>query len=349
MKKILDVKNLEVSFDTYAGEVQSVRGVSFDLYEGETIAIVGESGCGKSVTAKSIMRLNPEPPARFKNGEIIFDGEDIIKKTEKEMTNIRGKKISMIFQDPMTSLNPTMTVGKQILEGLRKHQNVSAEEGKKRAIEMLKLVQIPNPEKRVNEYPHEFSGGMRQRAMIAIALVCNPKLLIADEPTTALDVTIQAQIIDVMKDLQKKISTSIIMITHDLGVVADIAERIVVMYGGKIVERGSTNDIFYNPRHAYTWGLLKSVPRMDIDKKQERLASIEGTPPDLFAPPKGCPFADRCEYAMKICREKMPPMFPISEGHEAACWLNHEFAPKVESPLKKWQSGSVKEEGGTRN
>lgn len=349
MKKILDVKDLKVSFDTYAGEVQSVRGVSFDLYEGETIAIVGESGCGKSVTAKSIMRLNPEPPARFKDGEIIFDGEDIIKKSEKEMTNIRGKKISMIFQDPMTSLNPTMTVGKQILEGLKRHQNISDEEAKKKAIEMLKLVQIPNPEKRVNEYPHQFSGGMRQRAMIAVALVCNPKLLIADEPTTALDVTIQAQILDVMKDLQKKINTSIIMITHDLGVVADIAERIIVMYGGVIVERGKVNDIFYKSRHPYTWGLLKSVPRLDIDKSEERLASIEGTPPDLFAPPKGCPFADRCEYAMKICREKMSPFFKIGEGHESACWLNHEDAPKVESPIAKREKDLTTEKGGARN
>jgi oligopeptide transport system ATP-binding protein len=345
-KKILDVKNLQVSFKTYAGEVQSVRGVSFDLYEGETIAIVGESGCGKSVTSKTIMRLNPEPPAMIKGGEIIFDGEDIVKKSEKEMTKIRGKKISMIFQDPMTSLNPTMTVGKQIMEGLKKHQNVSDEEAKKRAIEMLKLVQIPNPEKRFEEYPHQFSGGMRQRAMIAVALVCNPKLLIADEPTTALDVTIQAQILDVMKDLQKKINTSIIMITHDLGVVADIAQRIMVMYGGKIVEKGNVDDIFYKSRHPYTWGLLNSVPRLDIDKKQERLSSIEGTPPDLFAPPKGCPFADRCEYAMKICREQMPPMFNIGEGHESACWLNHPYAPKVESPIINSNKNKTKEEGG---
>jgi oligopeptide transport system ATP-binding protein len=331
-KKLLEIKDLSISFDTYAGEIQAVRGVSFYLYEGETIAIVGESGCGKSVTAKSILRLNPEPPARFKNGEILFNGEDITKKSEREMRDIRGSKISIIFQDPMTSLNPTMTIGKQIIEGLKKHKKLSNEAAKEVAINMLKLVQIPNPEQRFKEYPHQFSGGMRQRAMIAIALVCNPQLLIADEPTTALDVTIQAQIIELMLDLQNKINTSIIMITHDLGVVAHIAQRVIVMYGGKIVEYGSSDDIFYNAKHPYSWGLLNSVPRLDIVKKENRLESIEGTPPDLFAPPSGCPFADRCEYSMKICRAKMPPNFEISEGHAAACWRNHPEAPKVLRP-----------------
>lgn len=328
-RKLLEIKDLSVSFDTYAGEIQAVRGVSFDLYEGETIAIVGESGCGKSVTAKSIVRLNPEPPARFKSGAILFNGDDITKKTDKEMRDIRGNKISIIFQDPMTSLNPTMTIGKQIMEGLKKHKHLDNKSAKQVAINMLKLVQIPNPEQRFNEYPHQFSGGMRQRAMIAIALVCNPELLIADEPTTALDVTIQAQIIELMLDLQNKINTSIILITHDLGVVAHIAQRVIVMYGGKIVEYGSSDDVFYNSKHPYTLGLLKSVPRLDIVKGNNRLESIEGTPPDLFAPPKGCPFADRCEYSMKICRDKMPPNFNISQGHSSACWLNHKDAPKL--------------------
>ncbi len=331
--KILEVENLQVSFDTYAGEVQAVRGISFHLFEGETLAIVGESGCGKSVTAKSIMRLNPEPPARFKSGKILFDGEDIISMSEREIREVRGKKIGMIFQDPMTSLNPTMTIGNQILEGLKSHKsNITNDEAHKVALDMLKLVQIPNAEERIKDFPHQFSGGMRQRAMIAIALVCKPKLLIADEPTTALDVTIQAQILELLKDLQEKTNTSIIMITHDLGVVANVSQRVAVMYGGKIIEYAETNELYYNPKHPYTWGLLSSVPRVDLVKTQNKLTSIEGTPPDLFAPPAGCPFADRCEYSMKICREKMPPDFIIVEGHGAACWLNHPDAPKVEPP-----------------
>lgn len=331
-KKLLDIKNLQVSFDTYAGEVKAVRGVSFHVNKGETLAIVGESGCGKSVTAQTIMHLIPMPPGRIKQGSIMFEGKDLAKFTERQMQSMRGQEISMIFQDPMTSLNPTMKVGKQIMEGLIKHQKMSKNEAKNRAVEMLRLVGMPNPEKRVDQYPHEFSGGMRQRAMIAIALACNPKLLIADEPTTALDVTIQAQIIELMMELQKKLDTAIIMITHDLGVVAKISDRVAVMYAGKIVESGTSDEIFHNPQHPYTWGLLKSVPRLDIGEK-ERLIPIDGTPPDLFAPPKGCSFADRCDYAMPICKQQNPDRYDLSKTHYVSCWLKHEMAPKIKNPV----------------
>ncbi|WP_099354201.1 ABC transporter ATP-binding protein [Fredinandcohnia onubensis] len=331
MEKLLEVKDLEVSFQTYAGEVKAVRGVNFDLYKGETLAIVGESGSGKSVTSQTIMKLIPMPPGKIGNGQILFDGEDLVPKTNKEMEKIRGKDIGMIFQDPMTSLNPTMKVGMQIMEVLIKHQNMSKGNAKDRAIELLRLVGIPSPEKRVNQYPHEFSGGMRQRAMIAIALASNPKLLIADEPTTALDVTIQAQILELMKDLQKKMETSIIFITHDLGVVANVADRVAVMYAGKIVETGTVDEIFYNPKHPYTWGLLSSMPSLDSDEKTELMA-IPGSPPDLTNPPKGDAFAPRNRYAMKIDFEKEPPMFKVSETHYAATWLLHPDAPKVEPP-----------------
>ncbi|AAM23884.1 MAG: ABC-type dipeptide/oligopeptide/nickel transport system ATPase component [Caldanaerobacter subterraneus] len=330
---LLEVKNLEYSFDTYAGEVKAVRGVSFEVYKGETLAIVGESGCGKSVTMHAIMKLNPEPPGRLKGGKIIFDGKDITNYTDKQMQAIRGPEIGMIFQDPMTSLNPTMTVGRQIAEVILKHEDVTKAEAMRRAKEMLDIVGIPNADKRIHQYPHEFSGGMRQRAMIAIALALKPKLLIADEPTTALDVTIQAQILDLMKDLQKQFGTSIIMITHNLGVVADIADRVVVMYAGKIVERGTVEEIFYHPQHPYTWGLLRSVPRLDA-KKKEKLVPIIGTPPDLFAPPPGCPFAARCDYAMKICYEAPPEVTVESETHDVACWLKHPYAPKVANPVE---------------
>lgn len=331
-EKILEVKDLHVSFDTYAGEVKAVRGVSFYLNKAEAIAIVGESGCGKSVTAQSIMKLIPMPPGRIKSGNIIFNGVDITNFSDKKMEAIRGSEIGMIFQDPMTSLNPTMMVGKQIAEGLIKHQHLSKKEAMTKAVEMLKLVGIPNPDKRAGQYPHEFSGGMRQRAMIAIALACNPKLLIADEPTTALDVTIQAQILDLMKELKSKLDTSIILITHDLGVVADMAERIIVMYAGEVVESGSVYDIFYNPQHPYTWGLLKSVPRLDAENK-EQLIPITGTPPDLFAPPKGCAFAARCKYSMEVCYETPPCNMEYNKDHFAACWLAHPDAPKVERPI----------------
>jgi len=331
-EKILEVKDLHVSFHTYAGDVKAVRGVTFQLNRGESIAIVGESGSGKSVTSQTIMRLIPEPPGEIVNGEILFNGKDLTKLNNKEMQNIRGSEIGMIFQDPMTSLNPTMTIGKQISEGLVRHQGLSKEQARNKAIEMLNLVGIPNPEDRIAQYPHQFSGGMRQRVMIAMALASNPKLLIADEPTTALDVTIQAQIIDLMKDLQNKMNTSIIMITHDLGVVADIAQRVIVMYGGTVVESGSLDDIFYNPQHPYTWGLLRSVPRINANK-QEKLVPILGTPPDLLDPPKGCPFAPRCDYAMKVC-EMMPEATTVNDGHEVKCWLQHEMAPKVEKPVE---------------
>lgn len=331
MEKILEVKDLSVSFQTYGGEVQAVRNVNFDLYKGETLAIVGESGSGKSVTTQTIMKLIPMPPGKIKNGQILFEGKDIVPLSDKQMEKVRGKEISMIFQDPMTSLNPTMKIGRQIMEGLIKHQNMSTSSAKERAIEMLRLVGIPMPERRVNQYPHEFSGGMRQRAMIAIALAANPKLLIADEPTTALDVTIQAQILELMKDLQSKMNTSIIFITHDLGVVANVADRVAVMYGGQIVETGTVDEIFYDPRHPYTWGLLASMPSLENDDKSE-LAAIPGTPPDLTNPPKGDAFAARNPYAMQIDFEQEPPLYQISETHFAKTWLLHPDAPAVEPP-----------------
>lgn len=333
---ILDVKDLEVNFKTYGGQVNAVRGVSFHLDQGECIAIVGESGCGKSVTSKAIMGLIPTPPGEISRGSILFNNVDLLKLSKKEMRDIRGSEIGMIFQDPMTYLNPTMTIGKQIREGILKHTSMTKSQAMEKVIEMLWLVGIPNPEKRVKQYPHEFSGGMRQRVMIAIAMACNPKLLIADEPTTALDVTIQAQIIDLMKSLQKKLNTSIILITHDLGVVANMAERVLVFYAGKVIESGSAEDIFYNPQHPYTWGLLKSMPRLD-SKNKEKLASIEGTPPDLFAPPIGCGFAARCEYAMKICKCVYPEVYNLGADHEVACWLLHEKAAKVQRPA--WIGG----------
>ncbi|MED4601118.1 ABC transporter ATP-binding protein [Paenibacillus validus] len=333
-KPILEVKDLRVSFRTYAGEVQAVRGVSFHLDKGEVLAIVGESGCGKSVTAQTIMRLIPSPPSWIKGGSILFDGKtEITSCSNSQMESIRGSEMGMIFQDPMTSLNPTMTIGKQITEGLIKHQGLSRDAANARAVEILKLVGISNPEGRIHQYPHELSGGMRQRVMIAIALACNPKLLIADEPTTALDVTIQAQIIDLMKKLSEQTEASIIVITHDLGVVAEMAQRVVVMYAGKVVEQGTVDEIFYQSRHPYTWGLLRSVPRLDQDKDSD-LIPIPGTPPDLFAPPKGCAFAARCPYAMKVCLENDPEQTPLSETHAAACWLLHPDAPKVERPLE---------------
>ena len=327
MSNLLEVKNLQVSFQTFFGEVEAVRGISFNVEKGKTLAIVGESGCGKSVTAGSIMKLLPQPPVLYKGGEIIFEGENLLTKTEKQMNEYRGNKIAMIFQDPMTSLNPTMKIGKQIVEGLRRHTGMSTDEANKKAIEMLELVAVPHADKRVHQYPHEFSGGMRQRVMIALAMSCNPSLLIADEPTTALDVTIQAQILDLMKGIQDKLGMSIILITHDLGIVADKADDVVVMYAGQIVEQGKTNDIFYNPKHPYTKNLLASVPRPDM-KKGEPLYSIQGTPPDLYKPPMGCGFFDRCSEAMIVCEKNMPEFYEHGNGHFSRCFLNHSFANK---------------------
>ena len=333
MENLLQINDLQTSFYTYAGEVKAVRGVSLHLDKGEAIGIVGESGSGKSITMMSLMGLLPDN-GKILNGELIFDGKDLAKESELEMEKIRGNDIGMIFQDPMTSLNPVFTIGNQIMEPLIKHKKMSKSEAFNKAVEMLKLVGIPSPEKRMKQYPHEFSGGMRQRAMIAMSLVCAPKLLIADEPTTALDVTIQAQILELMKELKSKIDMSIILITHDLGVVADVCSRIYVMYGGTIVESGASRDIFYNSKHPYTWGLMKSIPNPKEDIK-ERLKPIEGTPPDLLKPPAGCPFAPRCEHTMKICLTERPPQFEINPGHCSACWLNHPQSPENIADLQR--------------
>ena len=325
---LLKISDLHVSFMTYAGRVQAVRGVSLSINKGEILAIVGESGCGKSVTAQTILQLNPSPPSVIEGGTIELEGNNLLSYTDAQMRHVRGREISMIFQDPMTSLNPTARVGAQIVEAILKHQKVGRKEAYARATEMLRLVGLSNPEQRMKQYPHEFSGGMRQRAMIAMALVCNPKLLIADEPTTALDVTIQSQIVDLMLELRDKLQTAILIITHDMGVVADIADRVAVMYAGVVVEQGSVQEIFYHPKHPYTWGLLDSIPRPD--DSGQRLIPIDGTPPDLIAPPQGCPFAARCEYAMKICHECMPDITSVGQnGHEVRCWLRHAYAPKV--------------------
>lgn len=336
MEKILEVKNLNISFDTYAGKVHAIRGVNFDLHKGETLAIVGESGSGKSVTTRAIMRLLANN-ANVESGEVLFKGENVNQKTEKEMQSIRGKDIAMIFQDPMTSLDPTMNIGNQVAESLLKHRKISKKDAKMRALELLQLVGIPNAEKRLKNYPHQFSGGQRQRIVIAIALICYPEVLIADEPTTALDVTIQAQIIELMKDIQQKIQTSIIFITHDLGVVANVADRVAVMYGGRIIEIGTADDIFYNPQHPYTWGLLSSMPTLDT--AEETLYAIPGSPPDLLNPPSGDAFYPRNQYAMKIDTEEAPPFFDVSPTHKAATWLLAPGAPKVTPPpevLRRW-------------
>ncbi|WP_103104317.1 ABC transporter ATP-binding protein [Brevibacillus reuszeri] len=328
--KLLQVQNLRTTFHIDAGQVQAVRGITFHVNKGESIGIVGESGSGKSVSMLSLLKLLPGN-ARLEADSIQFDETELVHTDQKAMRKMLGKDIGMIFQDPMTSLNPLFTIGDQIIEPLRIHQKLSKEAARKKAIEILRMVEIPSPESRLKQYPHEFSGGMRQRVMIAIALSCSPKLLIADEPTTALDVTIQAQILDLMRDLKNKLNVSIVMITHDLGVIANMCNRIVVMYGGTIVEQGTTREIFYEPKHPYTWGLLRSIPQFSEGEKK-KLISIPGSPPDLLRPPAGCAFTARCPYAMKVCEKLPPPQVTLSETHQAACWLMH---PKAQPHAKE--------------
>lgn len=328
-KVLLDVKNLHTSFATDDGQVKAVRGVSIHVDKGESLGIVGESGCGKSVSMLSIMHLLAEN-ADLKADSITFDGEDLLHKEIKEMRKYQGNQISMIFQDPMTSLNPLFTIEEQVCNPLIRHKKLNKKDARKRAVEVLNQVGIPDPEKRLKQYPHELSGGMRQRVMIAIAISCAPKLLIADEPTTALDVTIQAQILELMQKMKEEYHMSLILITHDLGVIASMCTRVVVMYGGLIMEEGSVRDIFYRTGHPYTLGLMESIPKHD----KQRLVPIYGTPPDLLAPPKGCPFAARCKYAMKLCKEHLPELTEIGEGHRSACWLHN--------PSVKAKKGEVK-------
>lgn len=341
MENLLEVKNLQFSFRTYGGVVKAVRDVSFEVRPGEILGIVGESGCGKSVTSQCLMRLNPEPPGFFEGGEILYKGKDVLKMNKKELRQFRGKEISYIFQDPMTSLNPTMRIGKQIEEVFVGRKGMSAAEKKAKALEILKMVGISDGERRYKQYPHELSGGMKQRVMIAIALVSRPDLVICDEPTTSLDVTIEAQILDLLLELREKLGMSIIIITHDLGVIARMCDRVVVMYGGKIVEKGTAQEIFYDTAHPYTKGLMGSIAKLDT-AKGEKLTPIDGTPPDLFYPPKGCPFAARCEYAMDVCKDNPPCSYKISDEHITNCWLQHEWAPDTD--MKK-ENAQVLEEG----
>lgn len=322
-KTLFEVSNLQVEFTTYGGIVHAVRGASFHVNRGETLAIVGESGCGKSVAVQSVMGLIPVPPGRIVSGEALLDGHNIIDNHVIDGKDIRGNKVGMIFQDPMTSLNPTMTIGNQIAEPLKLHRNMSTPKAKRRAIELLEMSKIPEAGKRARQYPFEFSGGMLQRAMIAMAIACEPVLLIADEPTTALDVTIQAQILDLIKDLQQEVGMGLILITHDLGVVARVADRVVVMYAGEILESGSVDEIFFEPSHPYTQGLLSAMPTNRPDEIQ-KLMPIPGSPPDLFAPPRGCGYAARCPHAMEACIDHRPDEFSISQSHFSKCWLHHE-------------------------
>ncbi|MEK6207671.1 MAG: ABC transporter ATP-binding protein [Chloroflexota bacterium] len=336
-QNLLEVQDLYTQFFTRDGVVRAVDGVSFHVEAGETLGIVGESGCGKSVTALSLMRLIPQPPGKIVKGSIMFDGADVLKMDDDEVRGIRGNNIAMIFQDPMTSLNPVLTISRQISEALELHLKMDKSEARKRTIELLDLVGIPSAKKRADDYPHQFSGGMRQRVMIAMALSCNPKLILADEPTTALDVTIQAQILDLLKNLAREFRTAFILITHDLGVVAGMTQRIHVMYGGKIVEKADTAELFANPKMPYTWGLLRSIPRLD-EKRKAKLVPIEGLPPDLIAPPPGCRFEPRCQYRRDICHEKEPPLEHIPNSkpdHEARCWGTQEGGWLVDTDWRK--------------
>ncbi len=334
MDEILQVKGLRTSFLTSSGEVQSVRGVSFSLGKGEALGIVGESGSGKSVTSMSILRLLAST-GRIKEGEVFFGGKDLTKVPQRELWDIRGGKIAMIFQDPMSSLNPLSRVGKQVEEMIATHEpKLSKQERQARALELFRLVRIPEPEKRYRSFPHEFSGGMRQRVMIAMALACKPEILIADEPTTALDVTIQDQILKLLRQLQEEMGMSIIFITHDLGVVAELCSRVLVMYGGMVMEEALIDDIFHSPRHPYTMGLLASIPNIKQDKSQ-RLTPIPGSPPDMTNPPAGCPFAPRCPYARRICLEQMPPYTQLDPTHRSMCWLLTPEAPAQDNPFKE--------------
>lgn len=331
-ENILEVRNLETSFFTHAGEAQAVRDISFSVKKGEILGIVGESGSGKSVSLMSVMRLI-EHPGKIKQGEVLFEGSDLLKRKEKDMLKIRGKEIAMVFQDPMSSLNPVYKIGNQIMESILYHDKVSKEEAVKRAVELLKLVGIPSPEARLNNYPHEFSGGMRQRVMIAMALACHPKLLIADEPTTALDVTIQAQILTLLKKIKEQEGMTVILVTHDLGIVAELCDRVIVLYGGRKLEEGNVEDIFYEPGHPYTKGLLKSVP--SVKNSKERLIPIKGSPPDLLNPPGGCPFCYRCDYAMKLCVEMEPEYQYMEDGHACACWLYDKGVQTMQAEMKR--------------
>ena len=321
MGNLIEVRNLQTQFFTQDGIVHAVNGINYEVAEGETVAIVGESGSGKSVGVMSLIRLIPEPPGKIVNGEVNFDGQDLLKLNEEELRQIRGNRIAMIFQDPMTSLNPVLTIGRQITEALELHLNMNRDESRSRAIELLELVGIPDAGPRLDDYPHQFSGGMRQRVMIAMGLSCNPQLLIADEPTTALDVTIQAQIVDLVTRLQTELGMAIIWITHDLGVVAGLADRVLVMYAGFIVEEGPVDVIYGQPRHPYTLGLLRSIPRLDLGR-QKRLIPIEGLPPDLLDPAQSCPFAPRCPFVIDKCLEENPPLMSISSVRKSACWVD---------------------------